>query len=66
MVNRVKLALPQPEYSALLQDAMAALRTPEDQARYIIRQELARRNLLRLELAAEQPEEERREQLAAA
>lgn len=49
MVNRLKLALDQAEYSALLKVATSELRSPDDQARYIVRQELTRRNLLPLE-----------------
>ena len=46
MVNRVKLTLEQPEYSALLKVARAELRTVDAQARHIIRCELERRGLL--------------------
>ncbi len=53
MVNRLKLALDQAEYSALLKVATNELRSPDDQARYIVRQELTRRNLLPIE----QPDE---------
>jgi hypothetical protein len=42
MVNRVTLTLEQPEYSALLKVALAELRSPQDQARYILRRELER------------------------
>lgn len=42
MVTRIKLTLEQPEYSALLKRAVSELRSPEDQARYILRQELLR------------------------
>lgn len=47
MVNRIKLTLEQPEYSALLKLATSELRAPDDQARYMVRQELERRGLLR-------------------
>jgi hypothetical protein len=46
MINRIKLTLEQPEYSALLEASLQELRNPADQARYIIRQELERRGLL--------------------
>lgn len=45
-VTRVKLVLPQSEYSALLQASGRTLRTPDAEARFIIRQELERRGLL--------------------
>ena len=46
MVSRVKLALEQAEYTALLKMAMSELRSPADQARHIVRQELMRRGYL--------------------
>ena len=46
MVNRLTLTLEQPEYSALLKIAIAELRNPPDQVRYLLRQELERRGLL--------------------
>jgi hypothetical protein len=46
MINRLKLALDQIEYSALVDVALKELRNPTDQARYIVRQELIRRGLL--------------------
>jgi hypothetical protein len=49
MVNRLKLTLEQAEYSALVKAALAELRNPADQARYIVRQELQRRGLLAVE-----------------
>lgn len=45
MVTRVKVALDQPEYSALLRLAIDELRDPPDQLRHILRQELERRGL---------------------
>jgi hypothetical protein len=45
-VTRVRATLEQPEYSALLRIARAELRNPDDQIRYILRQELQRRGLL--------------------
>ena len=45
MVNRLTITLEQPEYAALLQMAMAELRTPPDQLRHILRLELERRGL---------------------
>jgi hypothetical protein len=46
MVIRLKLTLEQDEYSALLESALADLRNPSDQARFILRQELEKRGLL--------------------
>jgi hypothetical protein len=46
MINRIKLALEQDEYAALLKVAGAELRNPADQARHILRQDLTRRGLL--------------------
>jgi hypothetical protein len=46
MINQIKLILDQIEYTALLQIAMDELRTPPDEIRHILRQELARRGLL--------------------
>jgi hypothetical protein len=45
VVNQLTITLEQPEYAALLQMAVAELRTPPDQLRHILRQELARRQL---------------------
>ena len=44
-MNRLTVTLEQPEYAALLQMAMAELRTPPDQLRHILRLELERRGL---------------------
>ena len=52
MVNRVKLTLEQPEYSALLKVARAELRTVDAQGRHFIREALERRGLL---LTADRP-----------
>jgi uncharacterized protein (UPF0216 family) len=46
VVTRIKLPLEQREYSALLKLSKAQLRSPDDQARYILRQELERCGLL--------------------
>jgi hypothetical protein len=46
IVTRLKLPLEQEEFSALLKVADKELRNPTDQARFILRQELARRGLL--------------------
>jgi len=46
MVNRVKVVLPQEEYSALLKLSESELRNPQDQIRAVLRQELVRRGLL--------------------
>lgn len=43
---RVKLVLDEAEYSGLLETAVADLRTPADQVRYMVREELKRRGLL--------------------
>jgi hypothetical protein len=45
VVNQLTITLEQPEYAALLQMAVAELRTPPDQLRHILRQELERRRL---------------------
>ena len=46
MIVRLKLVLDQDEYSALMESALADLRNPSDQARFILRQELEKRGLL--------------------
>jgi hypothetical protein len=46
MLNRLKILLEQPEFSALIQLSEKELRTPADQVRLIVRQELIRRGLL--------------------
>ena len=46
MLNRLKILLEQPEYSALIHLAEKELRTPADQVRLIVRLELIRRGLL--------------------
>jgi len=46
MLNRLKILLEQPEYSALIHLAEKELRTPADQARLIVRLDLIRRGLL--------------------
>lgn len=40
MVNRLKLVLDQPEYSALLKMSVSELRQPHEQVRYLVRQKL--------------------------
>ena len=40
MIARLKLTLSQEEYTALYKSALADLRSPSDQARFILRQEL--------------------------
>lgn len=45
MVNRLTVVLEQPEYSGLLEMAISELRTPQEQLRYLLRQELKRRGL---------------------
>ncbi len=66
MFIRRKLLLENPEDAALRKLATINLRNPDDEARYIIRQELARRGLLTIEQIARTNEERQREQLAAA
>jgi hypothetical protein len=47
MINRVKVPFTQEEYSALLEmSVVQELRSPAEQIRFIIRQELVRRGLL--------------------
>ena len=58
MLNRLKILLEQPEYSALIHLAEQELRTPADQARLIVRLDLIRRGLL---LASESPSTESQE-----
>jgi hypothetical protein len=45
-VTRIKIVMPQSEFSALLQASGHTLRTPAAEARFIIRRELERRGLL--------------------
>ena len=45
-MNRVVLALEQPEYSALLRISNQELRSPSDQAKYLLLNELGRRGLV--------------------
>lgn len=40
MVNRLKLVLDQPEYSALLKMSLSELRQPSEQIRYLLREKL--------------------------
>jgi hypothetical protein len=42
MISRITVSLEQPEYSGLLKMAVNELRTPPDQLRHILRQELER------------------------
>ena len=46
MINRIKVLLPQVEYSGLLELADKDLRTPNEQLRFLLRQELVRRGLI--------------------
>jgi hypothetical protein len=46
MVNRVTVTLEQPEYSALLDMALAELRNPPDQLHHILRKELREQGLI--------------------
>jgi hypothetical protein len=55
VVNQLTITLEQPEYAALLQMAVAELRTPPDQLRHILRQELARRQLWPPEQVSDPP-----------
>jgi hypothetical protein len=45
-IVKIRLLLEQPEYQALLKLSERELRQPDEQTRYILRQELARRGLL--------------------
>jgi hypothetical protein len=49
IVTRLKLPLEQAEFSALVKVAGVEMRSPSDQARFILRQELERRGLLATE-----------------
>jgi hypothetical protein len=46
MINRIRIILEQPEYSALIQLSALEIRTPADQVVVIVRNELIRRGLL--------------------
>jgi hypothetical protein len=46
MINRIRIILEQPEYSALIQLSAQEIRTPADQVVVIVRNELVRRGLL--------------------
>ena len=46
MINRIRIILEQPEYSALIQLSAQEIRTPADQIIVIVRNELIRRGLL--------------------
>jgi hypothetical protein len=46
MINRIRIILEQPEYSALIQLSAQEIRTPADQVVVIVRDELIRRGLL--------------------
>ena len=52
MIVRVKLALEQPEYSALLKLAISEFRGPENQLHFILHKELKRRGLITEEIRA--------------
>ncbi|PWH18187.1 MAG: hypothetical protein DDG60_00770 [Anaerolineae bacterium] len=45
-IVKIKILLEQPEFEALVKLSRLDLRAPDEQARYILRQELARRGLL--------------------
>ncbi len=47
-IVKIKLLLDQPEFEALVKLSRFDLRPPDEQARHILRQELARRGLLAL------------------
>lgn len=59
MVTRIKLPLEQEEYSALLKLSQAELRSPGDQAHYILRRELERIGLLQPAYHVAQKEEDK-------
>lgn len=46
MINRLKILLDQPEYTALLKLSEQELRNPADQVRLLVRQELIRLGLI--------------------
>lgn len=46
MINRLKILLDQPEYTALLKLSEQELRNPADQARLLVRHELIRLGLI--------------------
>ena len=46
MINRIRIILEQPEYSALIQLSAQEIRNPADQVVAIVRNELVRRGLL--------------------
>lgn len=54
-VTRLKIVMSQREYAALLQASEGTLRTPDAEARLIIRKELERRGLLPTDGAAGYP-----------
>jgi hypothetical protein len=45
MIVRIKIAIPQSEYSALLKLALTELRTPENQLHFILREALERHGM---------------------
>jgi hypothetical protein len=60
VVAKLRLPLEQDEYAALSTVAERELRNPVDQARFILRQELERIGVLRIEPATENPTEEKK------
>jgi hypothetical protein len=66
MLNRIKVELPQHEYTALLDLASAELRSPDDQLRYMLRQEAQRRGLLPSPTTTSNNEEHHHEPTCAA
>ncbi len=46
MLNRLRVTLKQDEYSGLIEMAREELRSPDEQMRFLLRQELQRRGLL--------------------
>ena len=61
MINRVTVTLEQSEYSALLEVAIAELRNPPDQLRYILRRELERLGRLPPADAADQAQKHKQQ-----
>lgn len=57
MINRLKILLDQPEYSALLRLAERELRNPADQVRQLVRQELIRQGFLPNNTTPSNPQE---------
>jgi hypothetical protein len=66
VVNRIKIVLEQPEYAALCEFARLDLRSPDEQVRYVLRQEMIRRGLLADSMKPDEQTAERSAQPRAA